>query len=383
VSWFSNNGRKDRLGKALAVVIVGVVALSATMLIVGLAWAVCGLIVVLKTGNLVGWIAIVVGACLAPMWTGWSSWALVIAGVDLGGWSSLLGDVFDYTWVLAVTLVVVVLPLVFPTGRPPGRGWWWVLVVALFALVGGVVAVTEARKGWAPHSALQALSGFFADLAEPMPWLLFGLPLLVGAGGAAASVAHRLHIAGTVERHQAKWVVSALVVVGIVAVVGFLGPLEEFLRTPVGAFVVLGTYVLVPLAIVAAILRYRLFDIDRLVSRTIGYFVVAGVLSALYFGTVVVLRGWLPGRGQVPVAISTLLVAAAFQPLWRRVQSLVDRRFFRYRYDADRVIDRVIAELTATLDPESVATRTQAVVNEVFSPAQLGIWIAPDRQSRQ
>lgn len=356
---------------------------AVTLALVGLAWAACGLIVVTKTRNVVGWIAIAVGACLAPMWMGWSSWAIVMNGDDPGEWSRIAGDLFDYTWVPAVVLVVVVLPLVFPTGRPPGRLWSWVLVPAALAFVGGIAAVTEARQGWAPHSALQALSGFFADFAEPMPWALFGVPLLAGAIGSAASLVHRLRRGGVVERQQVKWVVLAMSVVGVVAVVGFLGPLDRFLRTPIGSLAVFATYVLIPLAIVVAILRYRLFDIDRLVSRTIGYSIVAGMSTALYFATVVVLRGLLPGGGPMPVAISTLAVAAAFQPLWRRVQGLVDRRFFRSRYDADQVIDRLLGELRSTLDPEAVATRTRAVVTDVFSPAHLGIWIASDSQSRQ
>ncbi|CAN5898945.1 hypothetical protein BH23ACT5_BH23ACT5_10460 [soil metagenome] len=112
--------------------------------------------------------------------------------------------------------------------------------------------------------------------------------------------------------------VIALVATAIVAVVSFLGSLAGLVRPSIGPVLVVGRYGLVPVAVVVAILRYRLFDIDRLVSRAVTYIIVVSFLAAFYAGSVVGLRRWLPGEGQIPVAASTLAVAACFLPLATR-----------------------------------------------------------------
>jgi len=128
--------------------------------------------------------------------------------------------------------------------------------------------------------------------------------------------------------------------------------------------------------VVTAVLRYRLYDIDRLVGRTISYAAVLVLLGGLYAGLVVALGSLLPIEGDLPVAVSTLVVASLFLPLVRRVQRVVDRRFFRSRYDAGVVVARVADELRGSLDLAEVTGRVGSVVDEVFAPETVGVWVA-------
>lgn len=347
--------------------------------LLGLAWAWCGWVIVQRTGNLVGWVVLVVGLCIGPLWLSWAYWALVVVqDVHLGAWARLLADGLDFTWLVAVVLMGIVLPLVFPSGRPPSPRWHWVWAVAALALVGGIVAVDDARRGWSPHSVIGALGAMhwdvFYDLGDS--WTLFALPMLLGAGGAVASLLARLRAAGPVERRQAMWVAAALGVVGAMVAAAFLGQLDRLMRSETGPLLVLAAYALIPLSVVAAILRYRLFEIDRLLSRTVSYALVIGLLGAVYAGLVIGLRRLVGGESDLVVALSTLVVAFLFLPLLRRVQRQVDRRFFRSRYDAAAVVARMAEELRGRLDLADLGDRSAAVVDQVFSPESVVVWVA-------
>jgi len=130
-----------------------------------------------------------------------------------------------------------------------------------------------------------------------------------------------------------------------------------------------------PVAIGVAILRYRLYDIDRIVSRTVGYGVVTGLLVGVYVGLVTGVSRLTPGGSSLAVAASTLAVAALFQPVRRRVQSVVDRRFNRSRYDAARTIDAYSARLREQVDLDSVHRDLLAVVRGTMQPASVGLWL--------
>jgi hypothetical protein len=179
-----------------------------------------------------------------------------------------------------------------------------------------------------------------------------------------------------VERAQLKvFLVGAAFVVWLLVVITAVpedgGGTETFWRVAV----ILGFWAL-PMAIVAAILRYRLYDIDRLVSRTVTYVAVVAMLGVGYAGLVVLLRGLLPLQGDLPVAMSTLVVASLFLPLVRRVQRLVDRRFFRSRYDTSAVVSSFASELRHSLDVDRLTDRTAEVVRATFEPEEVGVWLA-------
>jgi len=170
-----------------------------------------------------------------------------------------------------------------------------------------------------------------------------------------------------IHRRQYAWVILALLlffavnlIPGIVDSVGLV------------------TLLFFPISIVVAITRYKLYEIDRIFSRTITYVVVVGALVAMYFGLVLGLRTLLPAESPLAVALSTLAVAFAFFPLARRVQAFVDRRFFRSRYDAATVVASFASELRGTIDEAAVVGRAEAVVDEVFAPEAVGVWLAGD-----
>ena len=122
-------------------------------------------------------------------------------------------------------------------------------------------------------------------------------------------------------------------------------------------------------------LRYRLYDLDRLVSRTVSYAVVVGLLALLFFGIVSLLTSLLDAQSDVVVAATTLAVVALFNPLRKRVQSAVDSRFNRSRYDSQRVMDRFAESLRNRIDPDEVVEGWVGVVNETMQPAAAGVWI--------
>jgi hypothetical protein len=135
------------------------------------------------------------------------------------------------------------------------------------------------------------------------------------------------------------------------------------------------SYIGIPVSIAIAVTRYRLYEIDRIISRTLSYGAVLVILAGIYSGTVLILRRLLPVEGDISVAISTLMVAFAFLPLVRRTQRVVDRRFFRSRYDASVVVSQLATELRGSLDMDRLADRAVSVIQETFEPEDASMWI--------
>jgi len=133
--------------------------------------------------------------------------------------------------------------------------------------------------------------------------------------------------------------------------------------------------VALPVSIGVAVLRYHLYEIDRIVSRTVSYAVVVGVLAVVFFGVVTVLTSLLPAESDLAVAGSTLAVAALFNPVRRRVQAWVDRRFNRSRYDAQKVMDAFSGSLRDRVDPDGVVEGWVGAVSETMQPTTVGVWI--------
>jgi hypothetical protein len=204
--------------------------------------------------------------------------------------------------------------------------------------------------------------------------------ILVILGGAASLVTRFRHARG-IERQQLRWLVLAaalaaavLVVTALALAVGLLGLTgDEVLLGWVSA-VVLG---LMPLATGAAILRYRLYDLDRIVSRTVAYGLVTVLLAGVY-AVVVLALGQLLGRdSSLVVAGATLAVAALFQPARRRVQGVVDRRFNRRRYDAARTIQGFSGRLREQVDLDSLSAELLAVTDQTMQPSTVSLWLRP------
>ena len=283
---------------------------------------------------------------------------------------SALSDV----WFIAPFVIALIgVPLVFPDGRLPSRR---------FRLVVWVTAAGMVTQGpHRPDPAAPAPAGLDAVVGALN--VVSVLALIFGFGGAVVAIRVRFRRGDPVQRQQMKWLLAVAALAGIFFPLAMVfGGSDSWLET---AFWLLGVmaYLALPIAIGFAVLRYRLYEIDRIISRTIGYVVVTGALAAVFTGAILafqaVLAPFAAGRTEAVVA-STLIVAALFQPIRRRVQSVVDRRFNRARYDAERTVATFAAQLRDEVDLESLSVDVLEVVARTVAPATVGIWI---RQSER
>jgi hypothetical protein len=211
--------------------------------------------------------------------------------------------------------------------------------------------------------------------------LIGGAGLLVGLLAGAASLFWRFHRAEGVERQQVKWFAAA-VVLGValnLLQAGFdvIWPGIDWLVNGVFAIAV----VLPAAAIAIAVLRFHLYDLGRVMSRTVSYAVITALLVGMYLVLVTASTRLVPGGSPFAVAASTLAAAALFQPLRRRVQTVVDRRFNRARYDAERTADAFSRRLREEVDLDAVSSDLIAAVHDTLEPARIGLWLRPSEES--
>jgi hypothetical protein len=200
---------------------------------------------------------------------------------------------------------------------------------------------------------------------------------------AAASLLVRFRRGGPVERQQLKWFVLA-------AVFASAGVMTDVLGVPVGgpvwSVVDAVTFALLPIAVAIAVLRYRLYDIDRIVSRSVSYGLLTAVLVGIYLLVVALLRPLLEpltGNSTLAVAGSTLVVAAVFNPARRRLQAVVDRRFDRARYDAARAVDAFAARLRGQVDLDQVSAGLRDTVSATVAPTRVAVWLRDVPSARE
>jgi hypothetical protein len=295
------------------------------------------------------------------------------------GWVAVL---VQPGWAPAIALFGLAV-LLFPDGRVPSPRWrWglWVYVAVAGAWVAGVVFISAGAI--IGHNVHVAATGDLLLLDRPtgsaawwgavqdvfFPLLgVFWLATLVGQ-----ALSYRR--SSGERRQQLKWLVggSAVAIVG-----GALGvPLSDNPRIPqiVGGVGIVAVLAL-PVSMGVAILKYRLYDIDRLISRTLAYAIVTGLLVGLY-AAVVALAGAASFSSPAEVAAATLAAAALFSPLRRRVQRVVDRRFNRARYDADRMVAEFAARLKDAVDLDAVRLDLAGVVQQTLEPVHVSVWIA-------
>lgn len=277
--------------------------------------------------------------------------------------------------------------VVFPTGELPSPRWRWVPTLCLsmggflLFLVAFGAQLDDIGGTWAVENPIGFVE-FGLDGPLAIPWVI-GLFSLVGAGPTA--LVRRYRRAGAVVRAQIRWVLFAA---GVFAV-GYVYVLSTYLLRLDGpafgdhlsqlefAAFTLSTF-LIPAAMTAAILRYRLFEIDRLISRTVGYLLVIGLLGAAYFAVLYLLGSVLPFESDLAVAASTLIVVGLFNPVRRRIQGSVDRRFFRSRYDAVEVVRSFTGRLSGPMDGERLAGELEGVLDTTMRPEAVGVWIRGD-----
>jgi hypothetical protein len=320
--------------------------------------------------NRIGWLFLVAGLALG---LGAFSNPYALHALVVGRGSLPAGRLFAWlsNWIWAIPVAMLAfLFLLFPTGHLRSRRWrpvaWFVGGAFALNAVAGLVLAT---RFWAHPLALLSSGSPGGGLAE---FLNLVLTVLVSAAllvSVTAIIVRFARSAGE-ERLQLKWCAWAALVLAVVfaASIWVYSAAVAVLQSL--AFVCLYT------AIAVAVLKYRLYDIDRIISRTLAYAIVTGLLVGVYAGLVLLATRVLSVHTPVAVAGSTLAAAALFSPLRRRVQRVVDRRFNRARYDADKAIAAFTARLQDAVDLDTVRDDLADVVHQTLEPAHVSVWIS-------
>jgi hypothetical protein len=355
-----------------------------------LVFAAVGLLIVARRpGNVIGWLFLLenLGWAFNNLATAYVEYATAVAplpAVQLAAWLT--------TWPGTASLpVFVLLILLFPDGRPPSRRWAGFAkfaiafgivsgLVAAFApgpsqslLTDGVVVANPLGVGGPAGLALASLANF-----TPIVFVVVALATMM-------SMVRRLRRSVGLERQQLKWLAYAVVLATLLSLTQLpvLTIYPSLAEAPLWArllnLAAIDSFGLIAIGAAIAILRYRLYDIDRIISRTVSYAVLTAVLAAVYMagflGLQALLAPFTSSEGPVAVATSTLVVFALFQPVRRRIQSVVDRRFNRARYDGEREVERFAAHVRDEVEVDRVTDALAATLQRTMQPASAALWL--------
>lgn len=347
----------------------------------------CGALVASRRpDNAVGWILLAIALSLAGglFATQYANRTLVDAPGSLPGG---LAAAWFQSWLWTpLTGLFPLLVLVFPTGRLPSRRFRPVLWAIIAATVLPAVTIATRPGPFETFPKVANPLGVSAVPGDLLAWLAGGW--LVTVPAALLSLFLRFRRARGVERQQIKWfffaALSAVALVLSLPLIDLLSGGEDLvvLGVSIGFVFPILAFLMLPVAIALAVLRYRLFDIDRIISRTVGYGLVTALLIGLYVVLVVVFQRAsrpLTGSSDLAVAVSTLLVAAVFVPLRRRVQTIVDRRFNRARYDAARTIGAFSVRLRGETHIDTLTVELQDLVRRTMQPSHVAVWLREHR----
>jgi MFS family permease len=362
---------------------------EAAFLLVLLSFPLAGLLVLRRQPrNRVGWLLEGVGLIwgLGVITDVYSAYGMVVAPGVLPG-AGIVAGATAGSWALGMGFMGTFLILLFPDGRLPTPRW---RPVAWIAGVSMVMVIIAFMPGKPAESAVPTMDNpLGSEWAEPvlMGLLFVFLPLIpLSILACAVSLVLKFRRSSGVERLQLKWLASAGVVVAVLYVIAmattlttdapFQDPNREWaliLQT-----VSILSFVLLATAIAIAVLRHRLYGIDTVINRTLVYGSLTVALAAIYIGSVLLLQLLLSSftsQSDLAVAVSTLTVAALFRPARRRIQSAVDRRFYRSRYDAARTLEDFTARLRHEVDLDAVADDLSRTVGDTVHPAHDSLWI--------
>ncbi len=335
------------------------------------------LIAVRQPGNRTSWLLLVIG------------FGLLITGVltrftgaepESPSFSDYFAIVLD-NWV-GLNLIfypLVLIPFMFPTGRFFTRRQAWVgwvgaimvptsLLVALFAVEIG----PPFQSGDQPWRIANPI-GFLPTVALDFVLSVWGMGLLVIAIGGVWSLIIRYGQSSLVVKAQIRWMLFATLFLAV----GFAFIIATDTDSTISGVFVALAFASIPISITIAITRYKLFEIDRIISRTLGYAIVVGLLAAAFFGLITLITNLLPAQNSLAVAGSTLAVAALFNPLRKRVQRGIDKRFNRSRYQATLVSEKFAAELSRSHTVSEIVELWNQTVNDSLQPQTSGIWLSP------
>jgi hypothetical protein len=294
----------------------------------------------------------------------------------------------NWVWI-PVIFPLILIPLHFPTGRPPSRRWDWVnwlaigmgLFFMLFAAFQTPIGPLD-NKAWMLPNPI----GFIPeDWGASTVWTIWPLGLATIALASVVSLVVRYRRAQEIERQQIKWLLYAAALFAVSYSV--TGMNSDSSSSLIGILNFIGTLTIlaIPIAIAIAILRYRLYDIDILIRRTLQYSLLTGWLALVYFGGVVLLQSIfhaLTGEdSQFAIVISTLGIAALFSPLRLRVQAFIDQRFYRKKYDAEHSLAWFAAAARDEVDQEKLTAALLGTVDQAVQPENVSLWLTTSNRS--
>jgi hypothetical protein len=355
-----------------------------------------------RSTNPIGWISLPAGLALALFNAAgeYAIYAYVSQPGALPG-ASVAAWLREWIWVPCIGLVGIYLVLLFPHGRLLSSRWRAVAGLAFVALIFWVLskALLPGPLSETPGVAIANPYGIEAARELLVVVGIIGyslLPLCIVAS--AASMIKRFRRSRGIERQQLKWFVSAAALLAVIfsatagasLVIEVLpGQSEPPFALKVAQDITIVTFAGLPIAAGIAILRYHLYDIDLLINRTLVYGSLTAMLAAVYFAGVATTQAIFrvfTGQEQQPqlaIVVSTLVIAALFNPLRRRIQAFIDRRFYRTKYDAARTLEAFSAKLRDETDLDALSDDLVEVVRETMQPAHVSLWLRPDTASKK
>jgi hypothetical protein len=328
--------------------------------------------------NPIGWILVVSPLCLAFTQVA-RDWYIHTLFADPGSLPLASGLMWaaNWSWVPGFMPLLTVLLLLFPDGGLPSRRWrpvGWLAAAGMGLLILGYAFAPGALEDYPRVENPLGVEGPVGDALEV--FLAVGFPCFAFAAiGSMASLVVRFRGSHGVERQQLKWMAAAAALVVTAWLVNAF--FDQALHTDISLILPLALLAL-PAAVAVAVLRYRLWDLGLVVRRTLVYGALSATLAASYLGIVLLLQAALEpltSDSGLAIAGSTLAVAALFGPARRRIQELVDRRFYRRRYDAARTVERFSARLRDEVELDAMSGELREVVRETVQPAHVSLWL--------
>ena len=333
--------------------------------------------------NAVGWILCAIPVSLGLLILGSHLyWSIVLEHPEGSEVAEFLAWLTSWIWIPAMVPALILFPLLFPSGFPLTPRWGalvWVAVAACLAVFVGTAFAPGRLEEYPIQNPLGA-EGALKIPVEVIGGLGFAL-MLVGMLASAASLVIRFRRSRGDERQQLKWVTAAAALFLVI----FVFPTDKIAGDDVGFASLLLGLLIIAAAVAVAMLRYRLYDIDVVINRTLVYGALTATLAACYLGGVlllqVVLRP-LTEESNLAIAGSTLAVAALIRPARARIQAVVDRRFYRRKYDAQRTLEAFSARLRNQVDLGALNSELSAVITETLQPAHVSLWLRAPKAER-
>jgi hypothetical protein len=333
-----------------------------------------------RPANAIGWLLLGIGfaASLLIESMGYAVYGLVTNEQGAPG-ATLAAWFVAWLWFPLITVIPTWLPLLFPTGKLPSRRWRpvaWLNASVLVIVT--LPAMVEGRLAEGDYDIPNPIGIASLGDTEDQVFSIMGPVLLLAIALSLASLIVRYRKGSIQERQQLKWIAFAVGVLFVLTI------FEEGFNLVVPAWIFPLSLMSIPVSMAIAVLRYRLYAIDRIISRTLAYGLLTAILAGAYFLSVLILQSLLPVTEDSPliVAVSTLAVAAAFGPLRARIRSVMDHRFNRSRYDANRTIEDFGARLRNQTDLDSLSSDLVTVAHHTLQPTAVSLWLKEDTGDR-